>query len=552
MNHIVKILLLMLLGVRLSAQQPTALEAQAANSEDPQQKMELLYRASEKYLQLNSFRKASETAHQAYMIAMSEGNALIASRSAYNNAEGYSRINSYGEAKIRYNRGKEAAIVGNDVDFAVKCLGKMSEMANFQGNRAEAAAFNKQAQDLIRAANAKSAPAGSIVNAATPTNAAEMAALKALYAKEKEQLVNERNQLASNIRILQSERDQLSVDMAKLRSQTVDLTKQTQQAQQVITVQGKQLVTVSEQKTEAERIVARKQILLEGLKSEITLDSIARAQDAQEQEIKLQRANNLRNILILALGFTMVIGGLIVKRFLDHKKQKKALEEKNKMIEEARERSDELLLNILPPPIAAELKEHGIAKARRYEGASVLFTDFKSFTKISEQLTPEQLVAELDAYFRAFDFIIKQYKLEKIKTIGDAYMCASGLSDRITSPTNIVKAALEIQEYLSDMKAEKIAKGEPFFEARIGVHTGPVVAGVVGVDKFVYDIWGDTVNIASRMQENCEPGHINVSEATYLEIQYSFKCKYRGKIHAKNKGEIDMYYVNGLRIKDNG
>jgi adenylate cyclase len=205
-----------------------------------------------------------------------------------------------------------------------------------------------------------------------------------------------------------------------------------------------------------------------------------------------------------------------------------------------------LLLNILPSAIATELKTDGKAKARRYEQACVMFIDFKSFTKISEQLTPEDLVNELDQYFKAFDFIIAQYKLEKIKTIGDAYMVASGLSDRVSTPLSMVRAALEIQEFLDDMKAEKSGLHKPFFEARIGIHVGPVVAGVVGVKKFAYDIWGETVNVAARMQEACEPNHINVSEAIFNEIRYTFKTTYRGKLPAKNMADVEMYYVDGV------
>ena len=257
----------------------------------------------------------------------------------------------------------------------------------------------------------------------------------------------------------------------------------------------------------------------------------------------LQSAKNFRNVLLLVLAFALVIVALIYRRFLENKKQQKVLQEKNLQIEDEKQRSDELLLNILPAAIADELKTNGKAMARRYEMASVLFIDFYSFTKISEQLSPEELVNELDTYFKAFDFIIGQYKLEKIKTIGDAYMVASGLSDRITSPLSIVKAALEMQEFLSDMRYEKSKENKPFFEARMGIHIGPVVAGVVGVKKFAYDIWGDTVNTAARMQEACDPGHINVSEQVYNEIRYSFNCHYRGKFPAKNKGNIDMYYV---------
>ena len=191
------------------------------------------------------------------------------------------------------------------------------------------------------------------------------------------------------------------------------------------------------------------------------------------------------------------------------------------------------------------LKENGKATAQKFNEATVLFSDFKNFTKISEILNPEQLVKELDDCFKAFDFIISQYEdIEKIKTIGDAYMCASGLIDRKSIPLNMIKAAKEMQEFLEETKQEKIKKGLPYFEARIGIHTGPVVAGVVGVNKFAYDIWGDTVNIAARMEGNCEVGKVNLSETTYRLVKYNYDCEYRGKIAAKNKGEIDMYYVN--------
>jgi adenylate cyclase len=177
----------------------------------------------------------------------------------------------------------------------------------------------------------------------------------------------------------------------------------------------------------------------------------------------------------------------------------------------------------------------------------VMFTDFFNFTGIAERLSPEMLVEELDFCFSNFDRIIGQYRIEKIKTIGDAYLCASGLSDMNASPSDMVRAALEIQDFLQHVKAERMSRGLPYFEARIGIHTGPVVAGVVGAKKFAYDIWGDTVNTAARLEEACDSGRVNVSESTHLLAKYEFEWLYRGKIASKNKEAMEMYYVTAVK-----
>lgn len=213
----------------------------------------------------------------------------------------------------------------------------------------------------------------------------------------------------------------------------------------------------------------------------------------------------------------------------------------NKIIAEAKRKSDELLLNILPHETAEELKASGSAKARSFEMVTVMFTDFKGFTSISEKLTAEQLVGEINTYFSEFDNIIQRHGIEKIKTIGDAYMAVGGLpTPTETHAEDVVNAALEIQEFAGRMK-DKL--GDAAFEVRIGIHTGPVVAGIVGIRKFAYDIWGDTVNIASRMESACVNGAINVSGSTYAMVKDKFKCIPRGKIDAKGKGELEMYFI---------
>jgi len=211
---------------------------------------------------------------------------------------------------------------------------------------------------------------------------------------------------------------------------------------------------------------------------------------------------------------------------------------------------ESLLLNILPAEVARELQQNGQATPRYYESVSVLFTDFKSFTNIADSLSPQKIVAELSECFTGFDDIIEKYNLERIKTIGDSYMCAGGIPTvNQEHPVNIVKAAFEIIAYMEETNKKIVATYGIPLEIRIGIHTGPVVAGVVGKKKYAYDIWGSTVNIASRMESSGQSGQINISEALYEIIKNEFDCTYRGKVHAKNVGEIDMYFVNNPKNK---
>jgi ligand-binding sensor domain-containing protein/class 3 adenylate cyclase len=237
----------------------------------------------------------------------------------------------------------------------------------------------------------------------------------------------------------------------------------------------------------------------------------------------------------------------VEKRTAEVVAEKKEVEKQKVVVEKEKKRSDDLLLNILPQEVADELKEKGSAEARLIDEVTILFTDFKGFTQLSDKLTPKELVGEINECFSAFDHIMGKFGVEKIKTIGDAYMAAGGLpTSNTTHAIDVLNAAIDIQQYMHEQNLKKAAEGKLFFEIRIGVHSGPVVAGIVGVKKFAYDIWGDTVNTASRMESSGEVGKINISGATYELIKDKINCTYRGKIFAKGKGEIDMYFVESI------
>ena len=224
------------------------------------------------------------------------------------------------------------------------------------------------------------------------------------------------------------------------------------------------------------------------------------------------------------------------------------IEQQKLELQKSKKQSDDLLLNILPEEIAEELKEFGSCKTRRYDSVTIMFTDYEDFTNLSEELSPEELIEIVDFQYKAFDTITEKYGIEKIKTIGDSYMCVSGLPMKADDHAiNAVKAALEMSEFVASYNERRKAEGLPYSQMRIGLHSGPVIAGVVGHKKFAYDVWGDSVNTASRMESSCETGRVNISGTTYDLIRDHFDCEFRGKIKAKRKGEIEMYYV--LRSK---
>jgi adenylate cyclase len=259
--------------------------------------------------------------------------------------------------------------------------------------------------------------------------------------------------------------------------------------------------------------------------------------DAEIQSLKDRRQRTIIYCTIALLLLIVVLSIALYRRYLFIQRTKRIIEKEKNV-------SDNLLLNILPARTADELKKYGKVRAEKFNSVTVLFTDFEDFTHYAENLSPEVLVKTIDFYFSKFDAIMEDYGLEKIKTIGDAYMCAGGLqSTDEDHALKMVRAALEITQFVDEVKQHNTWDLTPF-DIRVGINTGPVVAGVVGVKKFAYDIWGDTVNIASRMESNSTPGKINISEATYALIKDTYHCEYRGEITAKNKGKLKMYFVN--------
>ncbi|MDX1629504.1 MAG: adenylate/guanylate cyclase domain-containing protein, partial [Fulvivirga sp.] len=253
----------------------------------------------------------------------------------------------------------------------------------------------------------------------------------------------------------------------------------------------------------------------------------------------LNQQKETQRIVIIAVAVTLF---LIMLLAFGLYRRYKFIKATNRIIASEKEKSETLLLNILPAETAEELKNHGKVNAQQFN-CSVLFTDFKEFTSYAEKADPQLLVESIDYYFREFDKVITKYGLEKIKTIGDAYMCAGGLP--VSTQTHAKDVVLAAKEILEIVKREFHKDNDLLhFEVRMGIHTGTVIAGIVGLKKWQYDIWGDAVNIASRMESMSEPGKINLSESTYQKIKDEFPCTYRGEVEVKHRGALKMYFLD--------
>ncbi|MCB9756253.1 MAG: FIST C-terminal domain-containing protein [Myxococcales bacterium] len=263
---------------------------------------------------------------------------------------------------------------------------------------------------------------------------------------------------------------------------------------------------------------------------------------AEQQRARLEEYRDLNNAML------RTIGAEIERSRQQIAAQNAELRQLNDALAREKQRSEELLLNILPREVAQELKRTGHVQPVYYESVTVLFTDFKGFTRISSQLSPRALIDELDYFFSAFDELVARRGLEKLKTIGDAYMAAGGIPIANESHAlDAVQTAWDIQAFMAEEARRRARSGRPRWELRVGINTGPLMAGVIGHRKFAYDIWGDTVNIAARLESAGEAGRINLSRATYERVAGSFRCTSRGLLPVKNADPVDMYFVDGPR-----
>lgn len=379
--------------------------------------------------------------------------------------------------------------------------------------------------------------------------------------KEKLRLESDKFKLETDNLKLESKRKE--DELALLRNnQEIEKTKlinkelENQKVQQELAISQQRLLAIRQQnelqdlqqKEEMQRLELDKQEMLQKEKEqEIQMLTSQQKIDRLELERQAQFRQFVYGLGILTgLIILMILSGLIYFRKANRRlaKQKEEIEIQKLEIEQERNKSERLLLNILPAETANELKNKGSATPRQHPLVSVLFTDFSRFTQLSQTLSPEELIKELSICFGTFDEIIERHGLEKIKTIGDSYMCAGGIpTDNETNPSDAVAAAIEMQDFMNRRFEEKAKSGIPYWKMRVGIHTGKVIAGVVGSKKFAYDIWGDTVNTASRLESSGVEGKVNISEDTYRYIEPYFDCHFRGEIVAKHKGKLGMYFV---------
>lgn len=361
-----------------------------------------------------------------------------------------------------------------------------------------------------------------------------------MKAKQLEEEKRKNNELQSSLEKLNKKLKDNNISSEKQQKLATELASRIDQ-------QKAEIQKMSDEQLKSELLLSQQQLLADSLHMVSMADSMKLAEQASvlaQKDMDANLSRSQRNLFIALAAIVGILAFAFFSRYRKTKSYNDQLKEKSLQVAEEKEKSDKLLLNILPAPIAEELKSKGKAEARHYDMTTVLFSDFVNFTKIAEQLTPQQLVSELDECFKGFDEIIRKHGIEKIKTIGDAYMCAGGIPEPDPRhPIAVVRAAMDMVAFMNKRKWDKKAANLPWFEVRVGINSGPVVAGVVGLDKFAYDIWGDTVNVAARLETAGEPGKINVSKATYELVGDIFECSSRGRIETKSKGLVEMFFV---------
>ncbi|RMF21600.1 MAG: hypothetical protein D6765_15410 [Bacteroidetes bacterium] len=480
---------------------------------------------SDYYFERGEYAKAAVRARRAFQEAEDLGETELMAQALYKAGRALRRLPNANRAQL--NRAEESLRrslrLTQERELETNILRQLYELALQRNRKKDAAEWAVRLQVLTGEA---------------PADAPEIKG--GLFGGKRKKALEKVAEVAAENRELEEKLQKVERERKKLRiSQEVlaDAVREKEAAIQEMT----------EEQMRAQLMLMEKERLLDSMSFASMMDSMFLAhQDMkiEEQKAQIRAKNNQRNFMMALAAIVLIVAFGLWSRYTHTKRYNAVLEEKNRIIQEEKKRSEELLLNILPKAIAEELKFRGAAQARHYEKATVLFTDFVNFSKLAKELSPEELVKNLDHCFKHFDAIVEKYGLEKIKTIGDAYMCAGGLPQPDDEhPYRIVEAALEMQRFLTAWRLERAEKGLPEFVARIGIHSGPLVAGVVGRKKFAYDIWGDTVNLAARLESKGAPGRVNISAATYSLVKDRFPCEHRGKVAAKNVGEIDMYFV---------
>lgn len=547
------LLLFFLLSVSfLSAQSIEQLEKDLAKATSNKERTALNFDLAEAYYNANSlrsmkkvdrFKKVITISKEAERLAKQDGNKAMLAQVSWLLAKSYDQLTKLDRKRASSHRSSRKTALTNTLNFA-KQVGDFDLIVKSIEKKADIADTDRQKARIYKEGYA-----------IFSSKDLSISKLQNDYNRTEVKLGKNKNALEKEIERLRNLKSDLEKRNVNLTESNKEAKREISQKETVIRKKDEVILAkedsleLAEQKAEeieerAEEIreklgnVSEENIYLKAAEEEARADVEQARADAAEKELKVQAVEQQRTYLGIGTGIILLLAIVFYARYISKKRA-------NHTLQEEQERSEKLLLNILPKNIAEELKHKGRTTAKKLENVTVFFSDFKNFTKIAEQLTPEQLVEELDKCFKKFDFIIQKYPdIEKIKTIGDAYMCASGLNGQSRYPFNLIRASMEMQQALEELKQENIRQGKPYFEARIGIHTGPVVAGVVGTTKFAYDIWGDTVNVAARMESKGEIGRVNISESTYRLVKYKFDCEYRGKVDAKNKGLIDMYFVN--------